>query len=869
MRCAQLLSAPSVLLKQRKNTNLSFYVPERFVDFSQTTSSSPTARSKQTKAVLINQSRTLLFSHSSSRDVKPVKEDKKREQVPEMALMTLLHSFLKLAVGGNHTVTTCDSSISHYQFYQLSLLPAIVLILLFASTTTRRQRLMNFLGGRPGLIFPMDTLTRHSRISYCCAFGATAFLVYEILLEQKFAIDYTGPVSLVALIAILTMFVYGMVFFPVFACLALGSAFSFGLGSLYVWMFFAVDIYQITECDLTVKGRAVMLARALPSLCCLAYLSVTLPMRCVASCYRKQFFTGPEEKIWETVADIKESYQGIYVRELLKKQEHKTEQVGVLNNVKTKMAGVLSRWIYHKKPGFRYPSRLVSVLFVGACVVYVTTVEFLVTFVDIFDRILDNLANRIDVIGWEKMADESPRVTSQRTLLQIVSHYVFILKACTIVSILTACVLTFLNILHMVSSFRSNLISMYKGIFKVIPPPSEKRAVWLCSGSIKFAGFQVAYIVWAYIILCLILFIISIIVALLTDDGAEWLLIIILDFWPSIAIATVLLIIQMLLSKYVFLQGLGQYLLLDNRHVYFIFAYFMFFYNIFLGILSCLLRIFKAILIGSFFLARLDTSTLPRKFEYFDPGLSAYIGYIHMEAAHTNPVAIVFIRLLASLSRERSRGRNSADTSVDLSDSSLSTNSDDSVTAESNTEENRLASVNVAIRFRWLVLYTLLQNPQVRVYRKGYDQAMKKAQKEGLRIPISDTPIAAIDLAQLQKDRERSDTPSIISSVGDSFVSDSGQDMSFSLSTPTSIEILEPMNEDGFVYLEEPADEMVTTSETTDESCVYQRIPAKENKTSPGIAGDSHDLDGGIDLGDGVLSGFDVSVETSSCRQLN
>ena len=77
------------------------------------------------------------------------------------------------------------------------------------------------------------------------------------------------------------------------------------------------------------------------------------------------------------------------------------------------------------------------------------------------------------------------------------------------------------------------------------------------------------------------------------------------------------------------------------------------------------------------------------------------------------------------------------------------------------------------------------------------------------------------------------------------------------------------MNEDGFVYLEEPADEMVTTSETTDESCVYQRIPAKENKTSPGIAGDSHDLDGGIDLGDGVLSGFDVSVETSSCRQLN
>ena len=49
----------------------------------------------------------------------------------------------------------------------------------------------------------------------------------------------------------LNLFVYGMVFFPVFASLALSSAFSFGVGSLYVWMFFVVDVYKVTECDLT------------------------------------------------------------------------------------------------------------------------------------------------------------------------------------------------------------------------------------------------------------------------------------------------------------------------------------------------------------------------------------------------------------------------------------------------------------------------------------------------------------------------------------------------------------------------------------------------------------------------------------------
>ena len=42
----------------------------------------------------------------------------------------------------------------------------------------------------------MDTLTRSSRISYACAFGATAFLIYKVLLEYQLAVDYDGPVSL-------------------------------------------------------------------------------------------------------------------------------------------------------------------------------------------------------------------------------------------------------------------------------------------------------------------------------------------------------------------------------------------------------------------------------------------------------------------------------------------------------------------------------------------------------------------------------------------------------------------------------------------------------------------------------------------------
>ena len=51
-----------------------------------------------------------------------------------------------------------------------------------------------------------------------------------------------------ALMKIVSVLIYGMVFYPLFACLVLGSVFGYGLGALYVWMLTIVEIYQLTEC---------------------------------------------------------------------------------------------------------------------------------------------------------------------------------------------------------------------------------------------------------------------------------------------------------------------------------------------------------------------------------------------------------------------------------------------------------------------------------------------------------------------------------------------------------------------------------------------------------------------------------------------
>ncbi|CAG5135054.1 unnamed protein product, partial [Candidula unifasciata] len=215
----------------------------------------------------------------------------------------------------------CFSSIDHYKFYQFLLIPTIVLTLMMALTKRRRNMLLSFLDGRPGLIFPMDAMTRSSRISYCCAFGAAAFLVYQILLDHKVAIDYQGPLIMKTLIAIVSMFIYGMVFLPVFTSLALGTAFSYILGTLYVWVLSAVEIFRVTECDFNAAGRAVLVVRALPSLFCLTYLSISMPVKFCLALKDKRYLKPNlgDDPYNETVQQVKESYQGRYVRKLLRK----------------------------------------------------------------------------------------------------------------------------------------------------------------------------------------------------------------------------------------------------------------------------------------------------------------------------------------------------------------------------------------------------------------------------------------------------------------------------------------------------------------------------------------------------------------------
>ena len=59
-----------------------------------------------------------------------------------------------------------------------------------------------------------------------------------------------------------------------------------------------------------------------------------------------------------------------------------------------------------------------------------------------------------------------------------------------------------------------------------------------------------------------------------------------------------------------------------NRRLFHVCTFFLFFFNIFLGVFSCLKRIIIGTVLGVMFLGRTQKSVIPRDFELKDPGLS-------------------------------------------------------------------------------------------------------------------------------------------------------------------------------------------------------------------------------------------------------
>ena len=140
----------------------------------------------------------------------------------------------------------------------------------------------------------------------------------------------------------------------------------------------------------------------------------------------------------------------------------------------------------------------------------------------------------------------------------------------------------------------------------------------------------------------------------------------------------------------------GTMMVLRNLRIYFLFTYFNFFFDCFLGIISCGFRFLKSWLITFIFLPRLDYCTFGRSLEKLDSAFIPYVSFIHMECLHTHPVLIYFCSIINEQINKRDQYLQ-----ISKRDMYLYTN-------------------HQRIIFRWWLAITLSRNMQLIKLRKHY-----------------------------------------------------------------------------------------------------------------------------------------------------
>ncbi|XP_058027496.1 stimulated by retinoic acid gene 6 protein-like [Ahaetulla prasina] len=225
----------------------------------------------------------------------------------------------------------------------------------------------------------------------------------------------------------------------------------------------------------------------------------------------------------------------------------------------------------------------------------------------------------------------------------------------------------------------------------------------------KFISFQVAYIMWGYLIMHLVQWLFGMIftyILILPMIRGKWMEL--FSKWGTVILTFVIVLvikkIQVLVGARFFLQpkmspsDSQKPLALDNRRLFVNFSYFLFFHSVVVGLTSCLMRLFRSIILGAWLVGRIDRPVMPKGYEECDAGYTVWIGMLFLDHYHTNPILVCFCQILCDKLKQK-------------------TLSADSYSSAYKPLEI-VPRVSSKARTRWFLLYTLLNNPSVQKIRK-------------------------------------------------------------------------------------------------------------------------------------------------------
>uniref|UniRef100_A0A3P8N9L3 STRA6-like n=1 Tax=Astatotilapia calliptera TaxID=8154 RepID=A0A3P8N9L3_ASTCA len=591
----------------------------------------------------------------------------------------------------------CHQRVSVELILHLSLIPAVLIAGVLSFLQKRAQRLaiddrLPFLDRRFAIVVPLDTVgSLSNRWSYGFAFGAVSSSV--LLLFSENYVPFTVPSWARAFLYLIGALEVGLVYFPFFACLSTPFRMTGAVHSLCMH----------------ILGKYQKVISQWPRMLSLIFLFGRF-IYILVKAIRIRLHMEQEDS-----AELTERHQVQHVKRLLQKTPGHSMPLTWFQ-----------RRVYEWDPHFKYPSRIIGTVVISLIGLYTMTLADYSVSSSTFDKIETWKNTLKDVVTACNETESLGYMVPQLEEFIVVARKSWL--ATTIFASLNSVAYTF----HVLACYRKHLRRLWKGQ-KVFLPEKFHKPRSATSVVSKTLGCKHAY---CYLIVHFVHFLFALLIAYVVvlpilNGKVLSMLSTLGTIFLTICIVISLVILQIILVQIFFLQNKidatdkEKPLALNNRKAFHCFNYFFFFYNVVMGMTTCILRLLLSIVVGTWLVSRIDRTIMQRGYENMDAGYTTWIGMIFADHYHNNPVMVSFCQMLVSSTLQRH-------------------NSSAYSTFDNNVSGHRA-------RRRWALLYTLLRNPPLIMLRKHHLSSSS---------PPADTVLQAWILAsQTQRQQALSELP--------------------------------------------------------------------------------------------------------------
>lgn len=251
-----------------------------------------------------------------------------------------------------------------------------------------------------------------------------------------------------------------------------------------------------------------------------------------------------------------------------------------------------------------------------------------------------------------------PNLDSLQKFLQESNYRIPNLLRLYLLILITTVVIIIIQLLISLVNTRRNLLQAYRGDYSEIPRPQRSDNLSYSVNNVHFAGYFLGYLIWGIVLVTFLCLLVYGAIELYVIYGTRRMIEIVVKYsLPSSLLLYFKLYLNKFLSKYVFLQDLGDVLAINHRRALMVYIYLSFFLDTFLAVVSSIIRLAKSLIAAYLYMSRMDYSLLGRKLETLDGGFYAYCAFTYVECAHRHPILLIFVSHLAHSIRSRKSSR--------------------------------------------------------------------------------------------------------------------------------------------------------------------------------------------------------------------